>query len=56
MLFSSIFSEGKFLMENNLLLLKQILSFKSRPYLRKEAMRNLQKLSPLVIMMEGGGG
>ena len=28
--------------------------FKSRPYLRKEAIRNLQKLFLLVRMVEGG--
>ena len=31
----------------------QILSLKSRPFLRKEAIRNLQKLFPLVKMVEG---
>ena len=34
---------GQLLKEKNLLLEKQILSLKSRPFLRKEAIRNLQK-------------
>ena len=37
--FASLFNEGQLLKEKNLLL-----SFKCRPYLRKEAMRNLQRL------------
>ena len=49
-----LFSDGQLLKKKNLLLLEQILSFKTRPYLRKEAMRNLRKLFPLVSMMEGG--
>ena len=40
-------------MEKNLLLLEQILSFNSKPYLRKEAMRNLQKLFPLPVWWKG---
>ena len=42
-----------------MLLKEQILPFKSKPYLRKEAIRNLQTLSPppprpLVNMVKGG--
>ena len=50
--FASLFNEEQHLKGNNL----QILSFKSWPYLRKEALRNLQKMSPspLVRMVEGG--
>ena len=51
--FASQFNEGQLLKKKNWLLLEQSLSFKSRPYLRKEAMRNFQMLFPLFKMVEG---
>ena len=45
---------GQLLKEKNLLLEEQILSLKSSLNLRKEALRNLQKLFPLVKMVEEG--
>ena len=52
--FAALCSEGQLLKEKNLLLLEQMFPFKSRPYLRKEAMRNLQKFFLRVKTVEGG--
>ena len=51
-IFASFFNKGQLLKEKNFLLEEQILSLKSRPYLRKEAIK-LQKLFPLVKLVEG---
>ena len=54
---ASLFNEGQLLKEKNLLHLEQILSFKSRPYLRKrsnETMRNLRKFLPPPPCKNGG--